>query len=222
MSGKHAARLFLAANAAALIAWAQLPAVITLDQAQQMALRNHPRIASATATAEASRSVVKEVRAAYFPTLSGNVTGVGAEQVGRFRGSADHIQPLQPRVDRFSASQLSPISGAPPAWRPAPGCEAPHKTRRRPTRALKLRSRCGTHICGIGRGIGSSSCAGHARFSTSYSSSGERIGESALRSTVDVSFAQVNVSQAELDLFRAESAAKASHARLSGAMGIQG
>ncbi len=36
---------------------------------------------------------------------------------------------------------------------------------------------------------------------------------------MDVSFAQVNESQAELDLFRAENDAKASHARLSAAMG---
>jgi outer membrane protein len=45
------------------------------------------------------------------------------------------------------------------------------------------------------------------------------LAQSALRSTVDVSFAQVNVSQAELDLFHAENDAKASHARLSAAMG---
>jgi len=36
---------------------------------------------------------------------------------------------------------------------------------------------------------------------------------------VDVSFAQVNESQAQLDLFRAENDARASHARLSAAMG---
>jgi outer membrane protein len=45
------------------------------------------------------------------------------------------------------------------------------------------------------------------------------LAQSSLRSTVDVSFAQVNVSQAELDLFRAENDARASHARLSAAMG---
>ena len=45
------------------------------------------------------------------------------------------------------------------------------------------------------------------------------LAQSALRSTVDVSFAQVNESQAELDLFRAENDATASHARLSAAMG---
>ena len=47
------------------------------------------------------------------------------------------------------------------------------------------------------------------------------LAQSALRSTLDVSFAQVNVSQAELDLFRAENDAKASHARLSAAMGYE-
>ena len=41
------------------------------------------------------------------------------------------------------------------------------------------------------------------------------LAQSALRSTVDVSFAQVNESQAELDLFRAENDATASHSELS-------
>jgi outer membrane protein len=45
------------------------------------------------------------------------------------------------------------------------------------------------------------------------------LAQSSLRSTVDVSFAQVNESQAELDLFRADNDATASHARLSAAMG---
>jgi outer membrane protein len=45
------------------------------------------------------------------------------------------------------------------------------------------------------------------------------LAQSALRSTLDVSFAQVNVSQAELDLVRGQNDAQASHARLSAAMG---
>jgi outer membrane protein len=45
------------------------------------------------------------------------------------------------------------------------------------------------------------------------------LAQSALRSTVDVSFAQVNESQAELDLFHAENDSIASHARLAAAMG---
>jgi outer membrane protein len=45
------------------------------------------------------------------------------------------------------------------------------------------------------------------------------LADSALRSKVDVSFAEVNVSQAQLDSIRAENDARASHARLSAAMG---
>jgi outer membrane protein TolC len=59
--------------------WAQAPAAVSLAQAQQIALRNHPRIASAELAAKASGFVVKQVRSAYYPTISGNVTGVGTE-----------------------------------------------------------------------------------------------------------------------------------------------
>src|SRR5690242_19377742 len=63
----------------ATTAFAQTPAIMSLAQAQQTALQNHPRIASAALTADASRAAVNEVRSAYYPTLSGNVTGAGAE-----------------------------------------------------------------------------------------------------------------------------------------------
>jgi outer membrane protein len=45
------------------------------------------------------------------------------------------------------------------------------------------------------------------------------LAESALRSKLDVSFAEVTVSQAQLDLIQADNDARASHARLSAAMG---
>jgi outer membrane protein len=61
-----------------IAAWAQTP-VVSLAQAQQTALQNHPRIASAALEAQASGFAVREVRSAYYPTLSGNVTGVGTE-----------------------------------------------------------------------------------------------------------------------------------------------
>ena len=59
--------------------WAQTPAPMSLASAQQTALRNHPRIASAALVAQAGAFATREVRSAYYPTLSGNVTGVGSE-----------------------------------------------------------------------------------------------------------------------------------------------
>jgi outer membrane protein TolC len=76
---------FVKISSGILLACAQLlpqgqgPATVSLAQAQQIALQNHPRIASAELAAQASGFVVKQVRSAYFPTLSGNVTGVGTE-----------------------------------------------------------------------------------------------------------------------------------------------
>ena len=51
---------------------------LTLARARQLALENHPQIQSAQALAEASEFVPTEIRARYFPTISGSVTGAGA------------------------------------------------------------------------------------------------------------------------------------------------
>ena len=51
---------------------------LTLTQARQLALRNHPQIQSAQALAEASEFIPAEVRSRLYPTLMGSVTGAGA------------------------------------------------------------------------------------------------------------------------------------------------
>ena len=50
---------------------------LTLQQAHEAALRNHPRISVAELTALASRQVAREVRAGFFPQISANVVAVG-------------------------------------------------------------------------------------------------------------------------------------------------
>lgn len=224
MRGRQASRLLLAANAAALLAWAQLPAVITLDQAQEVALRNHPRIASATATAEASRSVVKEVRAAYFPTLSGNVTGVGAEHGSAVSAGALTTSSLFSRGSTgFQASQLVTDFGRTSSLAASAKLRSASQdqdvTYTRAQVAIEVRDAYFAELAAESVLQVAQATLDLRRLTLRQVSA---LAQSALRSTVDVSFAQVNVSQAELDLFRAQSAAKASHARLSGAMGIQG
>jgi outer membrane protein len=55
------------------------PEAVTLDlrDAHEMALRNHPRISFAELSALASQEVTKEARAGYFPQVSANVVAVG-------------------------------------------------------------------------------------------------------------------------------------------------
>jgi len=49
---------------------------LTLHDAEQLALKNHPRITIGDLNALASKQVAREVRAAFFPTINLNATGV--------------------------------------------------------------------------------------------------------------------------------------------------
>jgi len=71
--------LTVALLAVARHASAQAPKRLTLAEAEQIALRNHPRIGSANLAAQASKAAVTEARSVLYPFLAGNFTTVGAE-----------------------------------------------------------------------------------------------------------------------------------------------
>jgi outer membrane protein len=56
---------------------------LTRQQAEQLALKDNPRISVAALSALAQRQVVRETRSAELPSLNGNVTGVDAEEASR-------------------------------------------------------------------------------------------------------------------------------------------
>lgn len=56
---------------------------LTRQQAEQLALKNNPRTTVSALLAMAQKQVVRETRSAYYPTLNGEVTGVGAEEGSR-------------------------------------------------------------------------------------------------------------------------------------------
>jgi len=56
---------------------------LTRQQAEQLALRDNPRISVAALLALAQRQVVRETRSAELPNLNGNLTGVDAEEASR-------------------------------------------------------------------------------------------------------------------------------------------
>ncbi|HVY70479.1 MAG TPA: TolC family protein [Verrucomicrobiae bacterium] len=53
--------------------------MLTLQDAETEALRNHPRISAADLRALAAKQTVTEARSAYYPTLSGNVTAASTD-----------------------------------------------------------------------------------------------------------------------------------------------
>ena len=201
--------------------WAQAPAAVSLAQAQQIALRNHPRIASAELAAKASGFVVKQVRSAYYPTISGNVTGVGTEHGSVLSAGAVTTSSIYSRESNgLVANQLlSDFGRTASLEQSAKLRNAAQNQNVTNTRAQVLVEVQQAYF----RALNAESILSVARATLDLRRVTLRqvsaLAASALRSKVDVSFAQVNESQAQLDLFRAENDARASHARLSAAMG---
>jgi outer membrane protein len=201
--------------------WAQAPATMSLAQAQDIAVRNHPRIASAALTAKAGESVIKEVDAAKYPALSGNVTGVGTDRGSVLSAGNVTTSSIYSRAaSGFVASQLLTDFGRTASLEQSAKLRnASQNQNVTNTRAQVLIEVQQTYY----QALASESVLKVAQATVDLRRVTLRqisaLAQSSLRSTLDVSFAQVNVSQAELDLFRAENDATASHTRLSAAMG---
>jgi len=62
---------------------AQAPPTLTLQQAEMMAVQNHPQIQAAQNEAAFTNQQIVEARSAYFPTVNADVTGSGANYGAR-------------------------------------------------------------------------------------------------------------------------------------------
>lgn len=212
--------VFVASGMICTAAWGQ-SAVLSLAQAQETALRNHPRIASAALTARASEFVVKEVRSADYPTVSASITGVGSERNAVLSSGAVTTSSIFSRASSgVVASQLLTDFGRTSSLEHSAKLRNQSQNQNvnnvRAQVLLAVRS-------AYYQELASESILRVAQATLDLRRATLRqvsaLAQSSLRSTLDVSFEEVNVSQAELDLFRAENDAKASHARLSAAMG---
>ncbi len=201
--------------------WGQTPAALSLSQAQETALRNHPSIASAALTAQASGFAVKEARSAYYPTVSANATSVGSEHDSVLSAGAVTTSSIYDRVaSGVVASQLLTDFGR------TASLEESAKLRNQSQNQNVANTRAQVLIevqQAYYQALAAQSILKVAQATLDLHRLTLRqvsaLAQSLLRSTLDISFAQVNVSQAELDLFRADSDTRASHTRLSAAMG---
>ncbi len=216
-------RAFIALGVLSTVAQAKNPAVVSLAQAQAIAITNHPRIASASLNAEASRSAIKEARSALYPMLSGNVTGVGAEHDSTLSAGAVTTSSIYSRASSgIVASQLLSDFGR------THNLEQSAKLRSASEDQNVTNTRAEV-LVEVNQAYYQALAAESVLKAVQAALDLRRLtlrqvtalAQSALRSTVDVSFAQVNLSQAELDLFRAQNDSRAGHARLSAAMGYQ-
>ncbi|MGB0035189.1 MAG: TolC family protein [Candidatus Acidiferrales bacterium] len=83
MKYAHFVILLCVASFAPRPSYAQAVRNLTLQDAEKIAVQNHPQIQAATYFASAAQARVKEARSAYYPQAYGSLTGVTAEHNSR-------------------------------------------------------------------------------------------------------------------------------------------
>jgi outer membrane protein len=204
-------------------ATAQQARKLTLAEAEDAAIRNHPRLSSASLSADAARSVIAEARSSLFPTLTSNFTSVAAEHSSTLAVGAVQTSSLYSRVAAgVGISQLITDFGR--------TLSLVDSARLRAAAADKnvAATRAGIHLNvdqAYYQALGANSVLRVAQAVVDNRRLTLRqvqaLAQSSLKSTLDVSFAEVAVSDAELALVRAENDFQAASAHLSSAMGFQ-
>lgn len=208
--------LLLAASA-----FAQSPPKLTLAEAENIAARNHPRIAAARANAEASRETEKQLKTGLMPFVSANFTGSVAEHGTRFGAGQLNPSSLFTRTAAglnitqtvFDFGRINSLAGA---ARSRASAQSETANAVRAEVVLRVRE-------AFYRGLLART---QVRIAQETMESRKVIAkqvralvESNLRSTLDQSFADLSVAEAELALDRASNEERSAMVQLAAAMG---
>src|ERR1041385_4391971 len=201
------------------------PTSLSLSQAHDVALRNHPRITVADLRALAAKQVTREARSAFFPAIFGSVVAVGtADSNTRLAavGALNNPSIFDRNAEGVNISQLITDFG-----------RTANLTGRAKLRALAEENNAlatreqillevdaafyaGLEAEAVGR-VAEQTVATRKSFLDQVTA----MATNKLRSDLDVSFARVNLEQATLLLSKAQSDLQAAYAQLANLMGEQ-
>jgi outer membrane protein len=194
---------------------------LTLAEAEQTALRNNPRIGAAESQAQAAAQIRAQVRSALFPVVSGSVTGAGAPSDTRIAAGGINNPAIYSRfASGLTASQMITDFG-----RTSDLAESAR---------LRANAEFETHkatradiLLGVNRayiaGLRADAVIRTAEFTIAARQAivdhAKALAESKLKSDLDVRFAQVSLSEAQLVLEMARNDRRAADVELSAALG---
>lgn len=196
---------------------------VTLAEAEAIAIRNHPRIGAARSGAAAASAMIPQLRSAYFPTLSGNITGVGAEKATAVAAGNVTTSSLASRVaSGLLINQMITDFGRTASLTRSAELRAEAQNQNVTfTRAQVLLNVRQAYY----RALSAQAVLKVAEETVAARRLTLRqvteLAKSNLKSSLDVSFAAVNLSEAELLLYRAENDIEAAFTELSAAMGYE-
>ncbi len=218
------ANFFSSASSAQAADAAISPHVLTLAQAEAIALANQPRMLAAQLRARASVERVREARSGFFPTVGFNATGVQVADTGTSTAAGNIT--TSSISDRFAyggnLAQLVTDFGRTSALvgsaRFNSEAQSDLATLTRAQVRLNVQEAY-YQVLGAEAVLRAAQAAQANRALISRQVSA--LAQSELRSTLDVNFAQVLESEAELAVVRAQSVVAQQRALLTTAMGLQ-
>jgi outer membrane protein len=196
---------------------------LSLQDAHAMALKNHPRVLASQANYLRANEIITETRSAYYPGINGDVTGSQASDNARIGAGFLSDSRLFSRFGTgVTLSQLITDSGR------TPNLVATSKLQAQASRQDYQATRYDV-IAAVDQAYDETLLAKQlvtvaqqtvATRQTVVTQVGE-LTKNKLRSQVDLSFAQVNLSQANLMLLRAQTRLESAYANLGQALGTQ-
>lgn len=200
------------------------PVHLTIDDARRIALQNHPHIRAAQSAADAAREVTVETKSAYYPDLYGSLTGVEADNGSRIAAGALSNSLI---YDRFatglSVNQLVTDFGhtqnlVASSRLLAEAAQADVNLSRADVLLAADRAFYGALRAQAVLLVAQQTVQQRATVSEQITA----LAQNKLKSGLDVSFANVNLSEARLQLVQAQNDVQASLADLSQALGYHG
>ena len=220
-----ASRLFILAAAATFIsalASAQTVQTLSLQEAEQIAIQNHPQIQAATALASAAEAQVREVRASYYPNANGSLTGAEAVDSNRIgAGVLNSPSVFDKYANGFSINQLVTDFGRTHQLAKSSTLHARAQQENVITSRADVLLQVDQSYFGVLRAQALLRVAQQTVSERQLvSNQVTQMAANLLKSQLDVTFANVDLAQAQLLLIQAQNNLQASYADLTRALGF--
>jgi len=195
---------------------------LSLAQAEAMAAQNNPQVSSARFTAAAAHQVPNEYRANFAPNVAGLFSSVGADSGSRLAAGGLNNPVVYSRLGSgLSVSQLITDFGRTSNLVGAARLRAQAQDQAVQFTRAQIQLNAGMSYFAVLRAqavlkVAESTVAARQLVVDQISA----LAESKLRSTLDVSFANVNLSDAKLLLAQAQNDLQSAQANLSAALGL--
>jgi outer membrane protein len=215
--------LLAAVSTVPLFGQTGVPLQLSLSDAEALALKNHPQVLAAQNETSAQNQRIVEARAAYYPTVDGEMTGSAANIGARVGAGFLNVSSLFDRVgDGVLINQLISDFGRTSSLVSQSKLQANAAEQTYQATRYDILLRVNQAYFGALRSQAVVKVAQETvRARQQLADQVGQLAQNKLRSQLDVSFADVTVSQAKLLLLRSQNLVQAAFAELTRALGAQ-